>query len=49
MPTLYFLRSSEQKITTDMLHYVMRLDEVSKRLEDIPQLASRGSKIHRRV
>lgn len=37
--TLYFLRSSEQKIVTDMLHYAMRLDEVSKTLSDIPKLA----------
>jgi len=38
-PTLYFLRSSEQKIVTDMLHYAMRLDEVNKVLSDIPKLA----------
>jgi ribosomal protein S18 acetylase RimI-like enzyme len=38
-PTLYFLRSSEQKIVTDMLHYAMRLDEVNKTLGDIPKLA----------
>lgn len=37
-PTLYFLRSSEQKILTDMLHYAMRLDEVNKSLSDIPKL-----------
>jgi GNAT superfamily N-acetyltransferase len=37
--TLYFLRSSEQKILIDMLHYVMRLDEVNKSLSDIPKLA----------
>ncbi len=37
--TLYFLRSSEQKIVTDMLHYAMRLDEVDKSLADIPKLA----------
>lgn len=38
-PTLYFLRSSEQKILTDMLHYAMRLDDVNKSLSDIPKLA----------
>ena len=38
-PTLYFLRSSEQKIVTDMLHYAMRLDQVNKTLSDIPKLA----------
>lgn len=38
-PILYFLRSSEQKILTDMLHYAMRLDEVNKSLSDIPKLA----------
>ncbi|MDD5051696.1 MAG: GNAT family N-acetyltransferase [Sulfuricurvum sp.] len=38
-PTLYFLRSSEQKILTDMLHYAMRLDEVNKTLSDIPKLS----------
>lgn len=38
-PTLYFLRSSEQKIVTDMLHYAMRLDEVNKVLSDIPELS----------
>lgn len=37
--TLYFLRSSEQKIVTDMLHYAMRLDDVKKSLTDIPKLA----------
>ncbi len=37
--TLYFLRSSEQKILSDMLHYAMRLDEVNKSLSDIPKLA----------
>jgi ribosomal protein S18 acetylase RimI-like enzyme len=37
--TLYFLRSSEQKILTDMLHYAMRLDEVNESLSDIPKLA----------
>jgi len=38
-PTLYFLRSSEQKIVTDMLHYALRLDQVNKTLSDIPKLA----------
>ncbi|MBV5321400.1 MAG: GNAT family N-acetyltransferase [Sulfuricurvum sp.] len=38
-PTLYFLRSSEQKILTDMLHYAMRLDEVNKSLSDLPKLS----------
>ncbi|MEA2110890.1 MAG: GNAT family N-acetyltransferase [Campylobacterota bacterium] len=38
-PILYFLRSSEQKITTDMLYYAARLDEVSKTLNDFPELA----------
>ena len=38
-PTLYFLRSSEQKIVTDMLHYAMRLDEANKTLIDIPKLS----------
>ncbi len=37
-PTLYFLRSSEQKITTDMLHYAMHLDEIDKRVQDFPKL-----------
>ena len=38
-PTLYFLRSSEQKIATDMLRYAARLDEVGKTLDEIPELA----------
>jgi GNAT superfamily N-acetyltransferase len=38
-PILYFLRSSEQKIATDMLHYSVRLDEVGKTLTDFPALA----------
>ncbi len=38
-PTLYFLRSSEQKILTDMLPYAMRLDDVNKSLSDVPKLA----------
>jgi ribosomal protein S18 acetylase RimI-like enzyme len=37
-PTLYFLRSSEQKIATDMLHYAMRLDALGKTLEELPRL-----------
>lgn len=38
-PVLYFLRSSEQKITTDMLAFAMRLDELDKSLEDFPALS----------
>jgi ribosomal protein S18 acetylase RimI-like enzyme len=38
LPTLYFLRSSEQKIATDMLRYAYRLDEFGKRVEDVLQL-----------
>ncbi|MEA3521628.1 MAG: GNAT family N-acetyltransferase [Campylobacterota bacterium] len=38
-PTLYFLRSSEQKIATDILHYAARLDEVGKTLADFPELS----------
>lgn len=37
--TLYFLRSSEQKILTDMLYYAFRLDEVNKSLSEIPKLS----------
>ena len=37
-PILYFLRSSEHKIATDMLHYALRLDELNKTLEDFPLL-----------
>lgn len=37
--TLYFLRSSEQKILTDILPYAMRLDKVNKSLTDIPNLS----------
>lgn len=37
-PTLYFLRSSEQKIATDMLHYAFRLDDIGKTLADFPEL-----------
>jgi ribosomal protein S18 acetylase RimI-like enzyme len=36
---LYFLRSSEQKIATDMLRYSMHLDELNKSLTDFPQLS----------
>ena len=36
--TLYFLRSSEQKIATEMLYYATRLDETDKTLDDFPQL-----------
>nr|WP_321267098.1 GNAT family N-acetyltransferase [uncultured Sulfurimonas sp.] len=38
-PTLYFLRSSEQKIATNMLRYSMRLDEYNKELQEFPQLS----------
>lgn len=37
-PTLYFLRSSEQKIATDMLKYAYRLDTLDKNVEDFPEL-----------
>ena len=37
-PILYFLRSTEQKIATNMLHYAVRLDEVGKTLENFPEL-----------
>ena len=37
-PTLYFLRSSEQKIATDMLHFAYRLDELGKTLDDVKEL-----------
>jgi len=36
--SLYFLRSSEQKIATDMLRYAMRLDEINKTVENFPEL-----------
>ena len=36
--TLYFLRSSEQKIATDMLKYAYRLDEINKSVEDFSEL-----------
>jgi len=38
-PILYFLRSSEQKIVTDILHYAARLDEVEKTLDDFSKLS----------
>ena len=37
-PALYFLRSSEQKIATDMLHYAYRLNEIGKTAQDFPEL-----------
>ncbi|MFA5455390.1 MAG: GNAT family N-acetyltransferase [Sulfurimonas sp.] len=37
-PTLYFLRSSEQKIVTDMLYYAYRLDETDKKAQDFAEL-----------
>ncbi|MBU1657650.1 GNAT family N-acetyltransferase [bacterium] len=37
-PILYFLRSTEQKIATGMLHYAKRLDAYNKTLADFPQL-----------
>lgn len=37
-PTLYFLRSSEQKIATDMLYYAFGLDQTDKTLSDTPEL-----------
>jgi ribosomal protein S18 acetylase RimI-like enzyme len=37
-PILYFLRSTEQKIVTDMLHYAYRLDEGDKKVQDFPDL-----------
>ncbi|WP_229860109.1 GNAT family N-acetyltransferase [Candidatus Sulfurimonas baltica] len=36
--TLYFLRSTEQKIAEDMLHFAYRLDEVAKTVDDICEL-----------
>ena len=35
---LYFLRSSESKIVTDMLPYAYRLDELKKSIKDVPEL-----------
>lgn len=37
-PTLYFLRSSEQKIATDMLYYAFGLDQSDKTLKELPEL-----------
>jgi len=37
-PILYFLRSSEQKIANDILHFAYRLDDTDKRLKDLPKL-----------
>jgi ribosomal protein S18 acetylase RimI-like enzyme len=37
-PTLYFLRSSEQKIATDILHYALRLDALGTSLDALPAL-----------
>jgi ribosomal protein S18 acetylase RimI-like enzyme len=37
-PILYFLRSSEHKIVTDMLFYAARLDDLGKSLQDVPPL-----------
>lgn len=37
-PTLYFLRSSEQSIVKDMLHFSARLDEAGKTLDDVKEL-----------
>jgi len=37
--TLYFLRSSEQKILSDILPYAMRLDQHAMSLSDVPQLS----------
>jgi len=37
-PVLYFLRSSEQKIATDMLKYVYKLNELDKEVKDFSQL-----------
>ncbi|WP_345991599.1 GNAT family N-acetyltransferase [Sulfurimonas sp. HSL-1716] len=35
---LYFLRSSEQKIASDMLYFAYRLDELGKTFQDFPEL-----------
>jgi N-acetylglutamate synthase-like GNAT family acetyltransferase len=37
-PTLYFLRSSEQKIVSDMLHFAYSLDKFSKTIYDFKKL-----------
>jgi len=38
LPTLYFLRSSEQHIIKNMLRFAYRVDECSKKVEDIKEL-----------
>lgn len=35
---LYFLRSSEQKIASDILHFAYRLDEIGKTIAEFPEL-----------
>jgi ribosomal protein S18 acetylase RimI-like enzyme len=35
---LYFLRSFEQEIAKEILHYAARLDETNQTLEDLPQI-----------
>ncbi len=35
---LYFLRSSEKKIVSDMIHYAYRLDETGKTKDELPSL-----------
>lgn len=35
---LYFLRSTEQKIASDMLHFAYRLDVLERSVEDFPAL-----------
>ena len=35
---LYFLRSTEQKIASDMLHFAYRLDVLERNVEDFPAL-----------
>ncbi len=37
-PTLYFLRSTEQKIAADILQHAYRLDEIGKTIQDFPEL-----------
>ncbi len=37
-PTLYFLRSSEQKIVTDMLHFAAGVDKTGEKLDSRPEL-----------
>ena len=36
---LYFLRSSENKIVTDMIKYAYRLDETAQNVQDFPHLS----------